>query len=103
MCPLSELGRSFWGLAAHDRMTRAMLHGAAGAVGLGQDAFIQATLSNRRPLVSAMALLHSADWKVKARLTGEACTAVSSLSPPRSAFVGFHFPAEVIVVAVRWY
>jgi transposase-like protein len=24
-------------------------------------------------------------------------------SPPRSAFVGFRFPAEVIVVAVRWY
>ena len=23
--------------------------------------------------------------------------------PPRSAFVGFRFPAEVIVVAVRWY
>ncbi|WP_433365057.1 IS6 family transposase [Actinoplanes sp. CA-142083] len=26
-----------------------------------------------------------------------------SWSPPRSAFAGFHFPAEVIVVAVRWY
>jgi hypothetical protein len=24
------------------------------------------------------------------------------LVPPRSAFVGFRFPAEVIVVAVRW-
>ena len=24
-------------------------------------------------------------------------------SPPRSAFTGFRFPAEVIVVAVRWY
>src|ERR687894_357244 len=24
-------------------------------------------------------------------------------SPPRSAFAGFRFPAEVIVVAVRWY
>jgi hypothetical protein len=24
-------------------------------------------------------------------------------SPPRSAFVGFRFPSEVIVVAVRWY
>jgi transposase-like protein len=23
--------------------------------------------------------------------------------PPRSAFVGFRFPPEVIVVAVRWY
>ena len=23
--------------------------------------------------------------------------------PPRSAFVGFRFPAEVIVVTVRWY
>ena len=23
--------------------------------------------------------------------------------PPRSAFAGFRFPAEVIVVAVRWY
>jgi transposase-like protein len=23
--------------------------------------------------------------------------------PPKSAFVGFRFPAEVIVVAVRWY
>ncbi len=26
-----------------------------------------------------------------------------SWSPPRSAFAGFRFPAEVIVVAVRWY
>jgi transposase-like protein len=26
-----------------------------------------------------------------------------SLLPPRSAFAGFRFPAEVIVVAVRWY
>jgi transposase-like protein len=24
-------------------------------------------------------------------------------SPPRSAFAGFRFPADVIVVAVRWY
>jgi transposase-like protein len=24
-------------------------------------------------------------------------------SPPKSAFNGFRFPAEVIVVAVRWY
>jgi IS6 family transposase len=24
-------------------------------------------------------------------------------SPPSSAFAGFRFPAEVIVVAVRWY
>jgi transposase-like protein len=24
-------------------------------------------------------------------------------SPPKSAFAGFRFPAEVIVVAVRWY
>ena len=24
-------------------------------------------------------------------------------SPPPSAFVGFRFPAEVIVIAVRWY
>ena len=24
-------------------------------------------------------------------------------SPPRSAFAGFLFPSEVIVVAVRWY
>ena len=23
--------------------------------------------------------------------------------PPRSAFAGYRFPAEVIVVAVRWY
>jgi hypothetical protein len=23
--------------------------------------------------------------------------------PPKSAFTGFRFPAEVIVVAVRWY
>jgi hypothetical protein len=26
-----------------------------------------------------------------------------SLSPPASAFAGFRFPPEVIVVAVRWY
>src|SRR3954469_23442339 len=26
-----------------------------------------------------------------------------SWSPPRSAFAGFRFPAEVIVVSVRWY
>ena len=26
-----------------------------------------------------------------------------SWSPPRSAFAGFRYPAEVIVVAVRWY
>jgi hypothetical protein len=26
-----------------------------------------------------------------------------SWSPPRSVFAGFRFPAEVIVVAVRWY
>ena len=36
-------------------------------------------------------------------MTGEACCAVSSWSPPGSAFAGFRFPAEVIVVAVRWY
>jgi IS6 family transposase len=24
-------------------------------------------------------------------------------SPPRSSFAGFRFPAEVILVAVRWY
>jgi transposase-like protein len=24
-------------------------------------------------------------------------------SPPRSAFAGFRFPADVIVVAIRWY
>jgi transposase-like protein len=26
-----------------------------------------------------------------------------TLLPPKSAFAGFRFPAEVIVVAVRWY
>jgi transposase-like protein len=26
-----------------------------------------------------------------------------SWSPPRSAFAGFRFPYDVIVVAVRWY
>ena len=30
-------------------------------------------------------------------------TSPGSWLPPRSAFVGFRFPAEVIVVAVRWY
>ena len=30
-------------------------------------------------------------------------TSPGSWLPPRSAFVGFRFPAEVIVVAVCWY
>src|SRR3982751_6667859 len=30
-------------------------------------------------------------------------TRVRSWSPPRSAFVGFRFPPEVIVIAIRWY
>jgi hypothetical protein len=36
-------------------------------------------------------------------LTGEVSSSVSSLVSPRSAFAGFRFPVEVIVVAVRWY
>jgi hypothetical protein len=36
-------------------------------------------------------------WAVKRRL----CRPVPL--PPRSAFAGFRFPPEVIVVAVRWY
>lgn len=30
-------------------------------------------------------------------------TSVRSWSPPRSAFAGFRFPPDVIVVAIRWY
>jgi transposase-like protein len=30
-------------------------------------------------------------------------TCLRQWSPPRSAFAGFRFPSEVIVVAVRWY
>ena len=36
-------------------------------------------------------------WAVKRRARGPVSL------PPRSAFAGFRFPAEVIVVAVRWY
>src|SRR5882672_5834049 len=30
-------------------------------------------------------------------------TSICTWSPPRSAFAGFRFPPDVIVVAVRWY
>src|SRR5882762_5502470 len=30
-------------------------------------------------------------------------TSMRTWSPPRSAFAGFRFPADVIVVAIRWY
>src|SRR4051794_19151591 len=36
-------------------------------------------------------------WSVKSAARSRPCSA------PRSAFAGFRFPAEVIVVAVRWY
>jgi transposase-like protein len=43
------------------------------------------------------------DRRIEAGLTGEACCSSRPCSPPRSAFAGFRFPAEVIVVAIRWY
>jgi hypothetical protein len=43
-----------------------------------------------------------ADWKIKARPVKRPAQP-RPWSPPRSAFAGFRFPAEVIVVAVRWY
>ncbi len=36
-------------------------------------------------------------------MTGDAGCSVSPLGASQSAFAGFRFPAEVIVVAVRWY
>jgi transposase-like protein len=36
-------------------------------------------------------------------LIDEACSSVSRPVGARSALAGFRFPAEVIVVAVRWY
>jgi transposase-like protein len=36
-------------------------------------------------------------------LTGELAAGLRPWSPPRSAFTGFRFPADVIVVAVRWH
>jgi hypothetical protein len=39
--------------------------------------------------------------EVQALLTGEVSGSVFSWRPPRSAFAGFRFPAEVIVVAVH--
>jgi hypothetical protein len=41
-------------------------------------------------------------------LTGEAVGVkrrylVRSVQPPRSAFAGFRFPPDVILIAVRWY
>ena len=44
-----------------------------------------------------------ADRRIKAGLIGEVFACPRPWSPPRSAFAGFRFPAEVIVVAVRWY
>ena len=36
-------------------------------------------------------------------MTSEASSGPCPPSPPNSVFAGFRFPAEVIVVAVRWY
>ena len=44
-----------------------------------------------------------ADRKIKASLTGEAGSSVAFLVASPVGFAGFRFPAEVIVVAVRWY
>lgn len=44
-----------------------------------------------------------AGCRPEAELAREAVAPSSSVSPPRSAFVGLRFPAEVIMVAVRWY
>ena len=42
-------------------------------------------------------------WRCKAGLIVKHAARSRPWSPPRSAFVGFRFPSEVIVVAVRWY
>jgi transposase-like protein len=41
--------------------------------------------------------------KIAAHLTSEGVEPSPCLAAPKSAFAGFRFPAEVIVVAVRWY
>jgi transposase-like protein len=41
--------------------------------------------------------------KAAARLSGEAVNRPRLWLAPKSAFAGFRFPPEVIVVAVRWY
>jgi hypothetical protein len=41
--------------------------------------------------------------KIDAGLGSEAIDSSSSVAAARSAFAGFRFPPEVIVVAVRWY
>ena len=41
--------------------------------------------------------------RFEAGLTGEVVDPSRPWLPPKSAFTGFRFPAEVIVVAVRWY
>ena len=53
-----------------------------------------------RLLPGAVALV---DRMIKAGLSGEVSTRSRPWSPPTSAFAGFRFPPEVIVVAVRWY
>lgn len=40
---------------------------------------------------------------IKAALSNEVLEVHRPWSPPRSAFAGFRFPRDVIVVAVRWY
>jgi hypothetical protein len=53
-------------------------------------------------LTGRVAGCRRASWRVR---TGAVKHAASPRvwSPPRSALAGFRFPAEVIVVAVRWY
>jgi transposase-like protein len=57
----------------------------------------------QRARVATVGSVAFADRKIEAGLTGDVCRSSSPVLAPRSAFTGFRFPAEVIVVAVRWY
>jgi hypothetical protein len=57
---------------------------------------------SRRAIVD-LGLLHrgKTSFGMLKRMRGSCC--VRPVLPPRSAFAGFRFPREVIVLAVRWY
>lgn len=58
-------------------------------------------VSGRLPGVGMPALLHR-----RITASGQAglmCRRPARVSTPRSGFAGFHFPPEVIMMAVRWY
>jgi len=57
----------------------------------------------RPPLTRSMSPAGGGPGPGQTGWCGDVIDSPASVLPPRSAFAGFRFPAEVIVVAVRWY